>query len=138
MAKTLLKGSSSGNNQSSTIYTVPSNKYAQVTIISFGNPNSGGYNWGFYQYAASLKIRATSTDSWILLVKGSFPYSGIVTTFNELGGSGNVRPQSTGNLNQNNSFIMTPSMQLGVSGELYAYYHYNVLIEEVNKTTVEA
>jgi hypothetical protein len=132
MAKTLIQGSF-GNSEFNTCYTCPSTKYARVTIIYFNghktsslDPTNSGITYG----KARLLVNTA------VILDGSYPFSGLHYT-----DSGTAWEWSDRSL-QDDAFIVPPSATVRLNPTYYSgsyrYVSYCFLVEEIDKTTVEA
>ncbi len=153
MAKTLMSGYSAGSGSGSVssgyFYTCPSTKYAQITVIQFGyQSGSVGAEWLSPKQAILNLVHQTSSGSYMggtAIIVGSFPFSGKVSWTNAISSGtfdnshpGLHVPFATGNIAKNGTFIMAPDTKLEAFGPSGFGFYYKILIEEVDKTIVEA
>jgi hypothetical protein len=127
MAKTLLQGIYTGTSYY-TLSTVPADKYAKVTIFTFGDKRSDNQMYpSFENPSQDHRLGNCGT----IVVCGTYPYHG--TT------GGNSYHFLTGGLDDN-TFIVPPSGYISIHGHANSskYTQYKLLVEYIDKTTVEA
>jgi hypothetical protein len=130
MAKTIIKGAWY-NTSTVTLYTVPSNKYAKVTVLYYGMESPG---WNSTSQRSNLYINAVnvsaSSQGKFAIISGNLPYMGV---YNNTAVS-----ISRGLVQNDGTFLMPPSSYLQSDSGQYAWTQVYFLIEEIDATTIEA
>lgn len=128
MAKTLLQGIYTGTSFY-VLSNVASDKYAKVTILTFGDKRSDEQMYGYWSNAQQTHRLG---NCGTIVVCGTYPYHGL------LQGDANQYIISGGL--DDSTFIVPPSGYISIHGAPNGsqYTQYKLLVEYIDKTTVEA